>query len=68
VPLNESFSWAAFSDFGDAFDDRPEYRFGLGVGLRWQSPIGPVRVDVARKMNDPGEGNVRLHLSIGPDL
>ncbi len=68
VPFNESFSWAAFSDFGDAFDDKPEYRFGLGVGLRWQSPIGPVRVDVARKMNDPGEGNVRLHLSIGPDL
>ena len=68
VPFTESFSWAAFSDFGDAFDDNPEYRFGLGVGLRWQSPIGPVRVDVARKMNDPGEGNVRLHLSIGPDL
>ncbi len=68
VPINDSFSWAAFSDFGDAFDEKPEYRFGIGLGLRWQSPIGPVRVDVARSMIDPGEGDTQLHLSIGPDL
>ncbi len=68
VPIRDNFSVAAFSDFGDAFDDRPDYRFGVGLGLRWQSPIGPVRIDVARSLVDPGEGNVRLHLSLGPDL
>jgi translocation and assembly module TamA len=68
VPVRENFSVAAFADVGDAFDNQPEFRAGLGVGLRWQSPIGPVRVDVARSLDDPGEGNVRLHLSLGPDL
>lgn len=68
VPIRDQFSIAAFGDFGDAFDKQPELRFGLGVGLRWQSPIGPVRIDVARSLDAPGEGNVQLHLSLGPDL
>jgi translocation and assembly module TamA len=37
------------------------------VGLRWRSPVGPVRVDIAHGMVDPDE-SVRLHISIGPDL
>jgi translocation and assembly module TamA len=36
--------------------------------LRWQSPIGPVRVDLAHPLNDDGDTLVRLHLRVGPDL
>ncbi len=68
IPFRDNFSWAVFSDFGDAFNDSPDYRIGVGAGLRWRSPIGPVRFDLARSLKDPGEGNVEFHLSIGPDL
>lgn len=62
-------SWAAaiFFDQGNAFEGTTmELKRGVGVGVRWISPIGPVRVDVARALDDPGGWG--LHLSIGPDL
>lgn len=68
VPLTGPFSWAAFTDYGDAFDDRPDFRHGFGLGLRWRSPIGPIRVDVGRGLDNPGNGKWRLHLGLGPDL
>lgn len=68
IPVRERFSLAFFADAGDAFDDRPQYRLGVGVGMRWRSPIGPVRIDLGRSFDDPGAGNVRLHFSLGPDL
>jgi translocation and assembly module TamA len=62
-------SWAAavFFDVGNAAKD---YNFdlkrGAGIGLRWISPIGPVRIDVARGLDDLKAWN--LHISMGPDL
>jgi translocation and assembly module TamA len=62
-------SWAAavFVDVGNAAND---YNFdlkrGAGIGLRWISPIGPVRIDVARGLDDKKAWN--LHISMGPDL
>ena len=64
-----NWSAAIFTDFGNAFD--PDYvnkvAVGAGLGIRWRSPIGQVRVDVAYALNkdDPG---ARLHLVLGPDL
>jgi translocation and assembly module TamA len=58
------FGAAAFIDAGDAFDDRSlfDLAVGYGVGVRWRSPIGPFRADVAY-----GErtGSWRLHFSVG---
>jgi translocation and assembly module TamA len=58
------FGAAAFVDAGDAFDDRKLFdaAVGYGVGVRWRSPIGPFRADVAY-----GErtGEWRLHFSVG---
>ncbi len=68
VPFKTRWSVAGFIDSGDAFDDSPNLRTGIGLGLRWQSPVGPVRFDLARSLDEPGRGNVRLHLSVGPDL
>ena len=59
---------AVFVDAGDAFISSFNVNVGAGVGLRWKSPIGMVRVDVARPVvSDLGE-SWRLHLVIGPDL
>ncbi|CUS47885.1 MAG: autotransporter translocation and assembly module outer membrane component TamA [Idiomarinaceae bacterium HL-53] len=59
---------AAFIDAGNAFNDLGEpLKFGVGLGLRWQTPIGPIRIDLASGLSDPGD-SIRLHLTIGPDL
>ncbi|NEX19818.1 outer membrane protein assembly factor [Thiorhodococcus mannitoliphagus] len=68
-------SAAVFTDFGNAFDPEYEQKFeqSVGVGLRWASPIGPVRIDVAFALTkDDGDYEglppARLHVVIGPDL
>lgn len=67
-PIKEKWSIAAFVDHGDAFNDKPEYKTGIGLGLRWRSPIGPVRFDLGHGLDQPPGNNIRLHLTIGPDL
>lgn len=61
---------AVFVDAGDAFDDasQSDWQVGIGAGLRWRSPVGPVRVDVAHGLGDDAQQSFRLHLTIGPDL
>lgn len=60
--------FAMFVDSGNAFDDIEEpMKTGAGIGFRWQSPIGPVRIDLAHAFSEPGD-TIRLHLTIGPDL
>src|SRR5690606_15169153 len=44
----EDWGAAVFIDSGSAFDDRPDWHTGVGVGLRWRSPVGPLRLDIAR--------------------
>lgn len=65
--FNDSWGAAAFVDTGDAFDDRPDFRTGVGIGVRWRSPVGPVRIDVAHGLNDP-DSQFEIYLNIGADL
>lgn len=61
--------WAAaiFFDAGNAADDTEiEVKRGAGVGARWISPIGPIRIDVAKALD--GDEGWRLHITMGPDL
>ena len=61
---------AVFYDTGNAsqsFSGLGTLARGAGVGLRWRSPIGPIRVDVAVALSEPGHP-IRFHLNIGPDL
>ena len=60
------FALATFYDAGNAFDTS-DFTFyeSAGFGLRWLSPIGPVRVDFAFPLKD---GGFQFHLSMGPDL
>ena len=68
VPISEAWSIATFADIGDAFDSEPDYERGVGVGVRWRSPIGPVRIDLAHALDRPPGRQLRLHLTIGSDL
>lgn len=62
-------SVAAFIDSGDAFDGAsPELKTGAGLGLRWRSPVGPVRIDFASGLDRPPGDAFRFSFSIGPDL
>ncbi|MFT5722302.1 MAG: translocation and assembly module TamA [Motiliproteus sp.] len=59
---------AAFVDSGNAFDDSTlRLNTGVGVGLRWFSAIGPVRLDLGFPQ-DGDERDFRVHFSLGPDL
>jgi len=59
---------AAFYDVGNAMNDvSEELMSGAGLGIRWQSPIGPVRIDVAEALSYEGHP-WRLHVNIGPDF
>lgn len=63
-------NWAAalFYDVGNAVNDfRDPLKRGAGVGGRWRSPIGQIRIDAATALSEPGHP-WRLHLYIGPDL
>lgn len=68
-PIREQFGIAAFYDVGNAFnsfsDFESDLKSSVGIGARWHSPIGPIRVDFAFPLED---GGFRLHLSMGPDL
>lgn len=64
----EKWGVALFADTGNAFDDADEStKTGVGFGLRWLSPVGPVRVDIGYGVSE-SHTPARLHLSIGPDL
>ncbi|MFO7604160.1 MAG: autotransporter assembly complex family protein [Gammaproteobacteria bacterium] len=66
--LGGKWGMAVFYDAGNAIDDLDDkLERGAGLGLRWKSPIGPVRVDVASALTHPGRP-WRLHINIGPDL
>ena len=59
---------ALFYDAGNAIDDTDEkLERGAGFGFRWQSPIGPVRIDLASAISRDNRP-WRIHITIGPDL
>lgn len=67
-PILDKWSAAAFLDAGNSYNDlkSPDLKWGAGVGVRWRSPVGSVRVDIGfpqDRIADP-----RLHISIGADL
>ncbi|MBR9870598.1 MAG: outer membrane protein assembly factor [Gammaproteobacteria bacterium] len=60
---------AAFIDEGNAVDDVFDpLATGVGVGIRWVSPVGPLRLDIAEGLNESLGGEWRIHFSMGPEL
>lgn len=43
-----------------------DLRYTTGLGLRYKTPVGPLRVDYGMKLNrEPGESRGALHFSVG---
>ncbi len=59
---------AAFVDTGNASDDANiDWKTGAGIGLRYRTPVGMVRLDFAHPFDDP-DSSFAFHISFGPDL
>ena len=66
----ESWAVAAFIDSGNAYDEVKDFNTatGVGIGIRWFSPLGPIRVDVAVPLEKDAPDDYRFHITLGPDL
>jgi translocation and assembly module TamA len=64
--ITKAWSLAAFYDVGNAFNNFQDitWPMGAGIGVRYYTPAGPVRVDLARQINVDNPG-YQLHLAIG---
>nr|WP_218188494.1 autotransporter assembly complex family protein [Pseudomonas sp. 1D4] len=66
-PVAERWRIAAFVDRGNAVNNlKDKLKTGAGIGVRWVSPVGPIRLDLAKALDDPG--GFRIHFSMGPEL
>lgn len=65
----KKFYLAAFVDTGAVANEfgNMDFKTGVGVGFRWQSPVGMIRLDLAHPLDDP-DTSIRIHFSIGPAL
>ncbi|WP_123752427.1 autotransporter assembly complex family protein [Pseudomonas putida] len=66
--IAEKWRLATFVDQGNSFNslELPSLKTGVGFGVRWVSPVGPLRLDLAKALDD--DGGIRLHFSMGPEL
>jgi len=64
--LGKSWGVAAFYDAGNAFNSfrDTELAQGAGLGVRYYTPVGPIKIDLARQIGTP-EPVFRLHLGFG---
>lgn len=61
-------SAAVFSDFGNALNSFADpLQYSAGFGVRWLSPVGLVRLDLANGLSDP-DHPWRVSVVVGPDL
>jgi translocation and assembly module TamA len=59
---------AVFADAGNAFNGTDlDAAVGAGLGIKWRSPLGPIRLYVGFPVTDEASG-ARVHLRLGADL
>lgn len=71
-PIYKDLSGALFLDYGNVWSDWNDFdftnlKFAWGTGLRYSTPIGPIRLDFAWKINKQkfDDGSFVFFLSIG---
>ncbi|MBD2811355.1 outer membrane protein assembly factor [Xenorhabdus sp. Vera] len=63
--------WSAlFVDSGEAVDDikRSNFKSGAGIGVRWASPVGPIKFDLATPVRDRNSHNIEFYIGLGAEL
>ncbi|WP_353684783.1 outer membrane protein assembly factor BamA [Thermodesulfovibrio sp. 3907-1M] len=69
--LGKNFSIVNFLDFGNVWKrvgdvDVSNLKYTTGAGLRYKTPVGPLRIDYGYKLNrKAGESHGEIHFSIG---
>ncbi len=67
--VNKNWSMALFYDVGNAFNNLEDLTWvqSAGLGVRYYTPVGPIRVDLARQINVDNPG-FQVHVTIGFSL
>ena len=64
--------WAAtFADSGLAANDytTKELRYGAGIGVRWASPVGAIKFDIATPIRDKDNSkNIQFYIGLGTEI
>ena len=61
---NKAWRMTTFFDLGNVFEEAGDFdagdlRYSVGVGVRWLSPFGPLKVSYAEPLNDESEDEVQ---------
>src|SRR5262245_8865466 len=72
LPWRKGLTFATFYDGGNVFDHigfknfASQYSNSVGVGLRYATPVGPIRIDVGRNLNPlPGIKATQIFITLG---
>jgi translocation and assembly module TamA len=62
-------SAAVFLDGGNAFNDfdNVDEKLGVGIGIRWRSPVGLARIDLGFPL-DEAVDSFQVYITIGPEF
>jgi outer membrane protein insertion porin family len=71
LPIKKNLGLATFYDGGNVFPnvgfrDFSSYSNTVGIGLRYNTPVGPVRIDVGHNLNAlPGIKATQFFITLG---
>ena len=72
VPIKKGLGIAAFYDGGNVFerigfhDFAAKYTNSIGIGLRYATPVGPIRIDLGHNLNAlPGIKATQIFITLG---
>jgi outer membrane protein assembly factor BamA len=72
LPVKKGLTLATFYDGGNVFDRigfknfASQYSNSVGVGLRYATPVGPIRIDVGHNLNSlPGIKATQIFITLG---
>lgn len=63
--------WATcFIDAGKTIQDNHQgnIKTGAGIGVHWQSPVGPIKIEVSRPIKDKNTHGMQFYIGLGPEL
>lgn len=64
----EKWRFALFVDSGTATNNYLDpWKIGTGFGIRWVTPLGPLKFDLALAVSEP-DTPWRIHFTMGPDI